>query len=287
LKLYPESWSAFLLFLVVLYAGVILLAYFNQSSMLYIPGRNSRDHARFMGWKCWPDAENFHGFVAENPARDLRGTILVWHGNAGSALDRSYYMNAFQDRGWRVILMEYPGYGDRPGKPGEKAFLADADAAVRSALDQFDGPAILLGESLGCGIASAMARRYGAGNTPDTGHRIRGLILITPWATLPDLAQSLYPFLPARWLTRDRYDNISNAGAYPGPVAIIMAGQDTVIPNTHSRRLYDALPEPKKLWFFPSHGHNDWPSVSSETWWDEVLDFFSEVSAENTLKSIK
>ncbi len=100
---------------------------------------------------------------------------------------------------------------------------------------------------------------------------VAGVVLLTPWDTLPDLAQSLYWYLPARWLILDRYDNIGNLGSFEGRVAVVMAGRDEVIPQRHAQRLYRAFPEPKRLWVFDGVGHNDWPAGPNEPWWGGVM----------------
>ena len=104
---------------------------------------------------------------------------------------------------------------------------------------------------------------------------VAGVVLITPWDSLPDLAQALYWYLPARWLLRDRYDNGANLSQYPGPVAILIAEQDEIIPAQHSQRLSERLREPKRRWVFPQAGHNSWPAHSTAAWWDEVLDWLN------------
>jgi pimeloyl-ACP methyl ester carboxylesterase len=104
---------------------------------------------------------------------------------------------------------------------------------------------------------------------------VRGAVMLTPWDSLPSLAQRLYWYLPARWLARDQYDNVRNLRVFPGPVAVLMADRDEVIPNPHTERLYESLPEPKRLWVFRNAGHNSWPTAPSEVWWAEVMGFLS------------
>ena len=93
-----------------------------------------------------------------------------------------------------MILAEYPGYGGRRGQISENSMITDAVSVVQRVHEQYKGPIYLLGESLGCGVAAGAAA---AAPVP-----LNGLILITPWDTLPDLAQSLYWYLPARYLVQ-------------------------------------------------------------------------------------
>jgi pimeloyl-ACP methyl ester carboxylesterase len=58
-----------------------------------------------------------------------------------------------------------------------------------------------------------------------------------------------------------------------------MALADEIIPNAHTRRLYESLPEPKRLWEFEGAGHNSWPSDPSEAWWSEVMSFLAQNEA--------
>ena len=126
-------------------------------------------------------------------------------------------------------------------------------------------PVFLWGESLGSAVvASAIA-----GN----GDFIDGIVLLTPWDSLGDLAQSIYWFLPARWLLRDRFDSVDNLRSYTGRVALITAGQDQIVPSKHSDRLYESLNTEKQRWNFENTGHNSWPVSADEKWWAEVMDF--------------
>jgi alpha-beta hydrolase superfamily lysophospholipase len=258
--------------LLVCYLLLAIAVYLLQDRLLYFPGIATRSHikatATQRGLELWPvDGDDFYGHVSALPPSAAKGTVLVWHGNAASALYRIYYVRALQRLGFRVVLLEYPGFGSRPGDLGESSFVSDAKRAARLAAREFDGPLYVWGESLGCGVASAVAA--------DPTLQVYGAVMLTPWDTLPDLAQRKFWYLPARWLTRDKYDNVRNLSGFDGPVAVIMAGRDEVIPNVHTMRLYESLPGEKKLWVFENAGHNTWPTAPDAEWWGEVIEFIS------------
>ena len=263
---------ALLIGVLVPYLLLAVAVHFLQDRLLYFPDTTARSQtvasASWLGLKLWPDgADEYRGLVSATPPTAHRGTVLVWHGNAGSALDRVYYVRALQRLGFRVVLVEYPGYGSRPGDVGESPFVSAALQAARLATEEFGGPLYVWGESLGCGIASAIAA--------DPGMEVQGAIMLTPWDSLPNLAQSKFWYLPAKWLTRDKYNNVRNLRDSGGPVAVIMAGQDKVIPNKHTMRLFESLSGNKKLWVFEDAGHNTWPTAPGSKWWAEVMEFVS------------
>ncbi len=266
--------------LLVLFTGyflVVLLAALAQRHMLYFPDTTppSSDNLRPIygpALEIWPTSGSptHRGYVSAEPPADgqSRGTVVLFHGNAGSARDRHHYISALEKRGYRVVLAEYPGYGGRDGKLGETTFISDGIETAGLALEAFGGPLWIWGESLGAGVAAGVAA--------DKALPVAGVALITPWDNLPDLAQALYWYLPARWLIRDQYDNRANLKGYPGPVAVLIAERDEIIPLNHARRLYDALPAPKRQWIFPGAGHNSWPIDPSASWWDEVSEWIEE-----------
>ena len=260
----------------IYYLVIVAAMFFLQDFFIYHPNRSNPETveqlAKNRNLRLWPGTiDTYRGFVSEGTSKKPRGTIVVFHGNAGYALNRIYYVTAFNKLAYRVILAEYPGYGARPGKPGESQFTTDAVETIRRAQDDFGGPIFLVGESLGCGVVCAAVAK--------TKVTIEGVALITPWDTLPNLAQDQYWFLPARWIVKDQYDNVANLANYTGPVAIIMAGQDDIVPNRLTRNLYETLPGPKRLWIFPKAGHNSWPSGSHEPWWGEMMRFLQPTAA--------
>jgi pimeloyl-ACP methyl ester carboxylesterase len=250
------------------YGLLTLAVYVLQRNLLYFPDRQkpTAEQLASVGLSFWPNESDYVGLVSAHASK-IKGTVIVFHGNAGSALQRYYVAHALFPLGYRVILAEYPGYGGRAGTMSEKSFVADAKAVIAAARKDFGSPIYLFGESMGCAVAAAVAD-----NPPGM---IAGLILVTPWDCLADLAQTHYWYMPARWLVKDRFDSVKNLHAFTRPVAVAMADNDTVIPNKHTLRLYDTLNAPKRLWRFTNAGHNTWPTGAGERWWSETTGFIT------------
>jgi alpha-beta hydrolase superfamily lysophospholipase len=249
------------------YGLLIAVAFLLQRKMLYYPDRSppTATMLAMVELRTWPANGDMRGLLGVETPQPAAGTVLVWHGNAGAAWQRGYYVDALHALGYRVLLAEYPGYGGRPGEPSEAALVADAQETLRRAYAEFGAPIYLWGESLGAGVVAAVAAQPSA--------PVAGLVLLTPWDSLPDLAQRLYPFLPMRWLLRDRYDSVRNLQSVTVPIAVVIAEQDEIIPLAHSQRLYDSLAAPKRRWVLPGAGHNTWPAEAHHAWWGEVMAF--------------
>jgi hypothetical protein len=250
------------------YLLLIIVIYVQQKHLLYIPDKNLPDQKQLtqLGLKLWPQRPDYKAVISQKHAPKNQGTIIVFHGNAAAAWQRHYYITALEQYGYRVMLAEYPGYGGRDGELSETSFVNDAVATIDAAYAEFGGPLYLWGESLGCAVVSGAAAKT---DTP-----IEGIALITPWDTLPDFAQAFYWYIPARWLAKDQYNNIENLDSFKGPIAVLIAEHDEMIPNKLSLRLFNSLQESKQLWRFAS-GHNDWPSSAHENWWQQVMQFLS------------
>jgi len=240
-----------------------------EKNMLYYPDTYlpSQEVLAAQNLEFWPNGQDgYRGFKSKVKAGNkYKGTVVVFHGNAGSAADRAFYVNALVPLGYRVILAEYPGYGGRKGDTGEEVFRNDTKETVRLASEKYGGPLFLLGESLGCGVAASVAK----GSTV----KIDGLILITPWDTLLSVAKEHFPWFPVRLFLRDKYDNIGNLREYKGRIAVIGAEQDEIVPIHHAQALFASLRGHKKMWTVPGAGHNNWPDMVELTWWQEIADF--------------
>src|SRR5204862_5680871 len=111
-----------------------------QDRLLYFPQRAAVEQVVGSGLQAWPSVSAFRGLVAE-PAGKVRGTVIVFHGNAGHAGHRRYYVQALAPIGLRVILAEYPGYGPRGGVVGEATFVPHAEETIAAAHAQYGGRA--------------------------------------------------------------------------------------------------------------------------------------------------
>src|SRR5262249_37176034 len=198
----------------------------------------------------WPSAQEFRGLVAE-PAAPARGTAIVFHGNAGHVGHRAFYANALTPLGLRVILAEYPGYGPRPGKPGQARLVEHAEAIVVLAHRQYGGPLLPIGESLGSAVAAAAGARQQ--------ELISGLVLITPWDRLANVGSHHYPWLPVKWMLRDDYDSQAQLAHFGQPVVVAVAERDSIVPAQFGTALHAGLGGPKKLVVIDGSDHNDWP----------------------------
>ena len=242
-----------------------------QERLLYYPERHVPSDSELgrIGMSFWPAGrEQYRGFIGTPPAGKAKGTVIVLHGNAATAAERLYYLEPLRRLGYRVVLAEYPGYGAREGKLSEASFVRDARETIRLTAEMYGQPLYVLGESLGGAVAASAVREAGV--------NLNGLILVTPWDTLESVAKEKLPLLPVRLLMTDRYDTVANLRSFKGPVAVVAAERDDIIPLHHAQELYRALNVPKRFWTISGAGHNDWPDFMSDGSWKEIMKFLSE-----------
>ncbi len=238
--------------------------FFLQNRLLYFPSSATIEGIAVEGLQPWPDAAAFRGLLASAPAT-ARVTAVVFHGNAGHAGHRVAYARALVPHGVRVILAEYPGYGPRPGSPGEETLVADAAETLEQAHQAFGAPLVVVGESLGAAVAAGAAARR-----PDL---VTGLVLITPWDRLAHVASHHYPWLPVRWLLRDGYDSVRFLETFERPVVVAVAEHDRIVPARFGVALHRALNGPKQLLVVPGSDHNGWFARTDAAWWAGAIGF--------------
>ena len=260
-----------------LLVAVLVAVTLFQDRLLYFPARAAVGEMATGTLRPWPSPQEFRGLVAE-PAGVVRGTAIVFHGNAGHAGHRGFYAQALNPLGLRVILAEYPGYGPREGALGESSLVADAEESIALAHRQHGAPLLVIGESLGAGVAAAASARQQ--------DKVAGLMLITPWDTLANVAYFHYPWLPVRWLLRDRYDSTAHLAHFNRPTLLVVAEQDKIVPAHRGIALHGAMRgaqlDPQqaatprnlpRLERISLAGHNDWPARVDDAWWRNAVTF--------------
>jgi len=267
----------FSLFILV-YVGFSLLLAGYQRKMIYYPGQASEERlmqqARAKGMSAWRNADGeLIGWKASTPQYQGGGNaVVVFHGNAGYALDRDYLSNGFSalndQQAWTVHIFEYPGYGARKGQPSEVLIKAAAGEAVESLFNENYDNLFLVGESLGTGVATHLAEQFS--------ERISGVLLISPFTSFVDVGKVHYPFLPIAWLLRERYDNVEALKGYDGPVAFMIAEDDEIVTAPLGFKLYEDYSGPKKVWVQEGRGHNTLNYDPRASWWREVADFLQD-----------
>ena len=256
-----------LLFLYILLALFVML---NQRKLIYYPTKLSPQMAAQLaqqeGFTPWRDAA---GVIIgwHLPAKGApTASVLIAHGNAGSALNRAYISTPIHAAGnVDVFVLEYPGYGAREGSPSLESFLAAAENAFR--LLPTNRPVYVVAESLGAGAAAHLAKTFGS--------RVSGLLFFAPYDDLAAVGRKQMPFLPVRLLMRDRFTPARWLKDYRGPVVVVVAGADTIIPAQFGRGLHDGYAGPKKLQEVANAGHNDIAAQSTE-WWRDVFAFWEK-----------
>ncbi|MGO8839237.1 MAG: alpha/beta hydrolase [Limisphaerales bacterium] len=192
-----------------------------------------------------------------SPKQPAEGRVLIVYGNGSCATACAHYADVIQNfAAFDVYIVEYPGYADRSGSPSQKNLFRAADEAFR--LLGTNEPVYLVGESLGTGVAA-----YLAGTHPD---QVAGLVLLGAYNRLTDVAHYHMPWLPVHLMLVDRFPSEDYLRHYHGPVAVLVAGQDRVVPEKFGRRLYDGYAGPKRLWEFPQGDHGTVMSQPPEVW---------------------
>lgn len=259
------------------YLGLTLYLYLFQSRFIYFPDLPSRQvdaTPADAGLAFEPlkirtgDGETLDGWFVPAPAAEH--TLLYLHGNGGNIGHRVEIIQTFHDLGLNVLIFDYRGYGRSTGSPTEQGTYLDALAAWNYLSETRHIPArdiVYYGESLGGPIAAWLAER----------HSPRALVIYAAFTSIPEMAQQLYPYLPARLLARYRYDTRSALARLSCPVFIMHSTEDEIVPFEHATALLAAAPEPKQLVALQG-GHNDALFLSRKTYVPALKNFLDSVA---------
>ncbi len=182
------------------------------------------------------------------PCEGATGAILFSHGNGGNLSHRDGGLHILRDTFRRsVLIYDYPGYGKSEGTPTESGVYAAGEAAWDWLKGKYpEGRIVLLGESLGGGVAVELA----------TLHDCEGLVLFSTFESLPKAAKAKIPWLPCETLMSNRFDNAKKLPGIRRPVFLAHGDADEVIPFEHSQRLFELANEPKRFRKRPGGTHN-------------------------------
>jgi uncharacterized protein len=236
----------------VAFGGFVALMYAVQRSLLYHPDRKRTAPAD----GGLPNAEEvvldtadgekvivWH--VRPKPGRPL---LLYFQGNAGTLAYRAGRFAALTEDGDGLVALSYRGYSGSSGSPTEAGLMIDAETAYRFARSQHpDTRLVAFGESLGTGVAVAVATR----------HPVAAVILESPYTSIADVAASIYWFLPVRLLIKDPFYSDRLIGKISAPILVLHGVRDSVVPIAFGERLFALAREPKRFVRFPDGTHAD------------------------------
>ena len=240
--------------LVGLYILLLIGVFFFQRSLLYFPSHNYvslRDAYANRSFGEIP-VRTAYGLDLKAwyaPATSKPFTFVFFHGNGDCLASASEIADPYIAAGYGFLVAEYRGYSGLPGKPTEVGLYDDARATLYALMARGikSEDIVLFGHSLGTGVAVQMATEF----------HIGGVILLAPYTSIAEMAQVEFPYLPAKYIARDRFESDKKIRNIHVPLLIVNGTSDQVIPPSQGRRLYDLANEPKEFHSIPGRGHND------------------------------
>jgi uncharacterized protein len=241
--------------LLFVYLGIVLVLWLLENRFVYQPAKASES------WELPPSPEiqdvdltpaegtRVHAWWLPQPG--TRSALLYLHGNAGNLSWRGNSIVRMREAlGVSVLIIDYPGYGKSEGQPSEEGCYRAADAAYAWLTENqnIEPKNILLyGGSLGGGVAVDLASRKDH----------RALILVKTFTCLPDVASRHFPWIPVRWLMRNRFPSRDKIRDCRRPIFIAHGDADDLIPCALGQQLFEAAAQPKVFHLEPGTGHND------------------------------
>jgi len=207
------------------------------------------------------------------PGKAETGSNVTWlwfHGNGGNIGHRIGELALAHHRTEaNIFIFDYRGYGESEGVPSEKGTYLDSHAVMEylSSWSDVDPDRIVyLGHSLGAAVAVELALTQPP----------MAMVLVSPFASVHDMANLTLPFSPIGWLVRNHYDSISRIQQLDVPVLILHGDQDETVPISQGRKLYGAANQPKRFQVLEGAAHNDTFEVVPEQYWGTIEAFLAE-----------
>jgi hypothetical protein len=182
--------------------------------------------------------------------------LLFFHGNGEIAADYDEIGPYYNRIGINFLAADYRGYGRSTGHPTVTAMIRDSHAIFRFATDWltrrgFTGPLILMGRSLGSASAIELAAAHA--------EQVCGLVVESGFAYAgPLLALLGVDAAAVGFREETAFRHLEKIARFQGPLLVIHAEFDHIIPFSDGRALYDACTSSRKtLLQIPGADHND------------------------------
>ncbi|HTB95795.1 MAG TPA: alpha/beta hydrolase [Terracidiphilus sp.] len=239
---------------VIFYFALLIVFYREQRKLLFFPSHSYTSPAASGANASFTEiAVTAEDGIALNawfsPPTGKPCTVVFFHGNADNLATAAQVATPYIAEGYGFLLAEYRGYSGLPGTATEKGLYSDAraDLQVLNSRGIDAQHIILFGHSLGTGVAVQMASE----------NSVDGLMLLAPYLSIPKVAQVHYPFLPAQWMAKDRFDNQRKIRSVHAPLLIARGTDDEVVPPSHGDQLFALANQPKEFHSLQGKGHND------------------------------
>jgi uncharacterized protein len=213
-----------------------------------------------------PDGETLVGFY--HAAKSDRPVILFFHGKGGELLNVVAKLRYFAANDYGYLAIDYRGVGGSTGVTSKDGMLIDGVAGYDWLVEN-GVPAkhiVVLGESLGTGIAVAVAAK----------RDVAAVALGAPYTSIADVAAERYWFVPVKQLLIDNIDPASMIADVTEPLLIVHGKTDYTVPFHFGARLYEAANQPKRFLPIENAGHE---VLFRTEILDEYLKFFENVAA--------
>jgi fermentation-respiration switch protein FrsA (DUF1100 family) len=231
------------------YLAIVAAMYFWQRSLLF-PGATGEWMPNDAPWGEWvridtPDGERLAALYL--PSKLRTPTLLLLPGNGDNIIHYGFLADAVAAEGLGLMALSYRGYPGSSGSPSETGLLLDGLAALDWLAARNAGPIVLLGRSLGSGVAvnTALERKVAA------------FVLVSPYDSISAVAQRHYPYLPVKWLIKDSFRSDVRMARVDTPKLFLHGDLDSVIPLSSGEKLFALATEPKMFSIQHGHGHND------------------------------
>ena len=207
------------------------------------------------------------------PHRDARATLVWFHGNAGNISHRVENIKLLHDKvKINIFIFDYRGYGRSAGSVSEEGTYRDGAAALDYVSQQLGVEAknlIIFGRSLGAAVAAEMALRFAC----------RGLILETPFTSIRDMAQTVFPALPIGALLQTRFDVLEKVAKVKVPLLVLHGDRDDLVPYEHGKKVFAAARAPKEFYTINGAKHNDTYLVGGDAYFERLRGFIETVQS--------
>lgn len=174
-------------------------------------------------------------------------TILFFHGNGDQINTSSYLAELFAARGLGFAAVEYRGYPGATGTTSEDGIMADGLNAFDWVKSKCRCEIILMGHSLGTGVAVHVAAQREA----------QSVLLFAPYSSIADVAANRYWFFPVRALITNPIHSDERISQVTEPTVMIHGKEDLTTPIRFGQRLFMLANQPKQFLGLDAVSHND------------------------------